>query len=56
MPRWKKGKTFTKNGRKVRYIYPNGRKSGKKLVSARRGSFQWKRYGKKSYHVRRRRY
>jgi hypothetical protein len=33
---WKKGKTFSKNGRKVRYIYPNGKKSGKKLVSARR--------------------
>lgn len=31
---WKKGKVFTKNGKKVRYIYNNGRKSTKKLVSA----------------------
>ena len=32
---WKKGKTFTKSGRKVRYIYPNGKKRGKKLVSVK---------------------
>jgi hypothetical protein len=31
---WKKGKVHTKNGKKVRYIYPNGKKRGKKLVSA----------------------
>jgi len=31
---WKKGKVFTKNGKRVRYIYPNGKKKGRKLVSA----------------------
>ena len=29
---WKKGKIFRKNGRKMRYIYRNGRKATKKLV------------------------
>lgn len=33
---WKKGKVFSKNGRKVRYIYPNGKKNGRKLVNYRR--------------------
>ena len=33
MAYWKKGKTFRKNGRLVRYIYKNGRKSGKRLVT-----------------------
>ena len=33
MAYWKKGKTFRKNGRTVRYIYKNGRKSGKRLVT-----------------------
>lgn len=33
---WKKGKVFKKGRRSVRYIYPNGKRSGKKLVSARR--------------------
>jgi len=31
---WKKGKVHRKNGRLVRYIYPNGSKRGKRLVSA----------------------
>jgi len=31
---WKKGKVFRKGRRKVRYIYPNGKKKGRKLVSA----------------------
>ena len=30
---WKKGKTFRKGNRTVRYIYKNGRKSTKKLVT-----------------------
>jgi hypothetical protein len=39
MPRGRKiaynyGKTFTKNGKKVRYRYINGRKSTKTLVDA----------------------
>ena len=33
---WRKGKAFRKNGRLVRYIYKNGRKSTKRLVSANR--------------------
>ncbi len=33
---WKKGKVFRKGRRKVRYIYPNGKKKGRKLVSAKR--------------------
>jgi hypothetical protein len=42
---WKKGKVFTKNGRKVRYIYNNGRKSTKKLVSVKRKrSYRGRRY------------
>lgn len=36
MARWKKGKVFTKNGRKVRYIYKNGSKRNKRLVSVRK--------------------
>ena len=32
---WKKGKIFSKNGKRVRWIYPNGRKTGKKLVAAK---------------------
>ena len=28
------GKTFKKNGKMVRYLYKNGKKSGRKLVSA----------------------
>ena len=31
---WKQGKVFTKGRKKVRYIYPNGKKKGRKLVSA----------------------
>ncbi len=31
---WKKGKVFTKGRKRVRYIYPNGKKKGRKLVSA----------------------
>ena len=32
---WKKGKTFRKGNRTVRYIYKNGRKSTKKLVTVK---------------------
>lgn len=31
--KWKQGKVFKKGRRKVRYIYPNGKKKGRKLVS-----------------------
>ncbi len=34
---WKKGKTFKKGNRTVRYIYKNGRKSTKKLVTVKKG-------------------
>ena len=46
MAYWKKGKTFRKNGRIVRYIYKNGRKSQKKLVtvSRRRSNYRRRRY------------
>ncbi len=33
---WKKGKTFKKGNRTVRYIYKNGRKSTKKLVTVKK--------------------
>ena len=33
---WKKGKTFRKGNRTVRYIYKNGRKSTKKVVTVRK--------------------
>ncbi len=33
---WKKGKTFKKGNRTVRYIYNNGRKSTKKLVTVKK--------------------
>ncbi len=36
MAYWKKGKIFRKGNRTVRYIYKNGRKSSKKLVTVRR--------------------
>ncbi len=48
---WKKGRVFKKGRKSVRYIYPNGRKSGKKLVSAskkrnyrKRASYSRRRY------------
>ena len=44
MAYWKKGKTFRKNGRTVRYIYKNGRKSGKKLVTVNERRNYRKRY------------
>jgi len=31
---WKKGKVFRKGRKKVRWIYPDGKKKGRKLVSA----------------------
>ena len=31
---WKKGKIFSKGRKRVRWIYPNGKKKGRKLVSA----------------------
>jgi hypothetical protein len=34
---WKKGKAHWRNGKLKRWIYPNGKKSGKKLVNVRRG-------------------
>ncbi len=44
MAYWKKGKTFRRNGRTVRYIYKNGRKSQKKLVTVRRSNYRRRRY------------
>ncbi len=44
MAYWKKGKTFRCNGRTVRYIYKNGRKSAKKLVTVRRSNYRKRRY------------
>ena len=43
---WKKGKTFRRNGKTVRYIYKNGRKSTKKLVTVnrKRSTYRRKRY------------
>ena len=35
MAYWKKGKTFRKGNRTVRYIYKNGRKNSKRLVSVK---------------------
>ncbi len=40
MAYWKKGKTFRKNGRLVRYIYKNGRKSGKRLVTVSKRKYR----------------
>jgi hypothetical protein len=45
---WVKGKTFRRNGKIVRYIYKNGRKSTKRLVTVRSR--------KKRFNYRRRRY
>ncbi len=36
MATWKKGKTFRKNGKLVRYIYKNGSKRNRRLVTVRR--------------------
>jgi len=36
MAKYKYGKKFKKNGKMVQYRYTNGRKSTKKLVSARK--------------------
>ncbi len=33
---WIKGKTFRKNGKLVRYIYKNGSKRNKRLVTVKR--------------------
>ena len=46
MAYWKKGKTFRKGRRLVRYIYKNGSKRNKKLVSAGRSK---KRYYRRRY-------
>jgi hypothetical protein len=35
MMTWKKGKTFKKNGKTVRYLYKDGKKSAKKLVTVK---------------------
>ena len=43
MAYWKKGKTFRKGNKTVRYIYKNGRKSSKKLVSVRRKKINYRR-------------
>ncbi len=40
MAYWKKGKTFRKGNRTVRYIYRNGRKSQKKLVTVSRRRYR----------------
>ena len=52
MPTWKKGKTFKKGKRTVRYIYPNGKKRGKKLVTVKSRRTN----SSRSYGYRRRRY
>lgn len=36
MAKYNYGKTFTKNGKRVRYRYTNGKKATKKLVKAPR--------------------
>lgn len=36
MMTWVKGKTFRKNGKLVRYIYKNGSKRNRRLVTVRR--------------------
>ncbi len=43
---WKKGKAFKKGRRWVRYIYKNGRKSSKRLVSAsnKKSNYRKRRY------------
>jgi len=40
---WKKGKTFKKGNKTVRYIYKNGRKSTKKLVTVKKGGKSYRR-------------
>ncbi len=40
---WKKGKTFKKGNRTVRYIYKNGRKSTKKLVTVKKSNRGYRR-------------
>ena len=52
MPRWTKGKTFKKGKKTVRYIYPNGKKRGKKLVTVKSRRAK----SSRSYGYRRRRY
>ena len=54
MPTWKKGKTFKKGKRTVRYIYPNGKKRGKKLVTVKSGSRRFGRSPARRYNRRRR--
>ena len=46
------GKTFKKNGKLVRYRYTNGRKSTKKLVSAKKSGPRSGSVSKKSTHAR----
>lgn len=41
---WKKGKAFKKGRRWVRYIYKNGSKRNKRLVSAKRSNYRRRRY------------
>ncbi len=36
MAYWKKGKSFRKNGKLVRYIYKNGSKRNRRLVTVSR--------------------
>jgi len=43
MMAWKKGKTFKKGNRTVRYIYNNGRKSTKKLVTVKKSNRAYRR-------------
>jgi len=43
MMTWKKGKTFKKGNKTVRYIYKNGRKSTKKLVTVKKGGNSYRR-------------
>ncbi len=41
---WKKGKVFSKGRKKVRYIYPNGKKKGRKLVDVGRPQVSRRKY------------
>ncbi len=40
---WKKGKTFRKGNRTVRYIYKNGRRNTKKLVTVKKNRSNYRR-------------
>jgi hypothetical protein len=43
MMAWKKGKTFKKGNRTVRYIYRDGKKATKKLVTVKKSNKSFRR-------------